>query len=148
YWLPALLAADLPHPDCDPKRLELLGEAFIAFRDTRGRIGILDEACRHRNASLALGRVEECGIRCIYHGWKFAWDGTVLETPNVADPEFRKRFKARAYPARGAGGLVWVYLGPATREPAFPHYSWFDLPATNVAATAHRLDCNYLQILE
>jgi nitrite reductase/ring-hydroxylating ferredoxin subunit len=148
YWLPALLGADLPHPDCDPKRLDMLGESFVAFRDTTGRIGILDEACRHRSASLALGRVEECGIRCIYHGWKFAWDGTVLETPNVPDPEFKKRFKARAYPAREAGGLIWVYLGPAERQPAFPHYSWFDLPDANVLATAHRVDCNYVQVLE
>ncbi len=148
YWLPVLLAADLPHSDCDPKRVDVLDETFVAFRDTQGRIGVLDEACRHRNASLMLGRVEDCGIRCIYHGWKFAWDGTVLETPNVADPEFKKRFKARAYPAREAGGLIWAYFGPAEREPAFAHYAWFDLPASNVLATAHRVDCNYVQILE
>jgi phenylpropionate dioxygenase-like ring-hydroxylating dioxygenase large terminal subunit len=148
YWLPALLATDLPHPDCDPKRIDLLGESFVAFRDTQGRIGILDEACRHRSASLALGRVEDCGIRCIYHGWKFAYDGTVLETPNVADPAFKTRFRARAWPACEAGGLIWVYLGPADREPAFPRYSWFDLPAANVLATAHLVDCNYVQILE
>src|SRR3546814_17763020 len=66
----------------------------------------LDEHCRHRGASLVLGRVEDCGIRCIYHGWKFAADGTVLDTPNVADPNFKTRFKARSYPIRPAGGQI------------------------------------------
>jgi phenylpropionate dioxygenase-like ring-hydroxylating dioxygenase large terminal subunit len=148
YWLPALLISDLPHPDCDPKRVRLVGEDFIAFRDTKGRIGFLDEYCRHRSASLALGRVEDCGIRCIYHGWKFAYDGTVLETPNVEDPNFKTRFKARAFPAREAGGLIWVYLGPKEKEPPFPHYSWFDLPASHVVATVHSGECNFVQIME
>lgn len=148
YWLPALLASDLPHPDCDPKRVRLVGEDFIAFRDTKGRIGFLDEYCRHRSASLALGRVEDCGIRCIYHGWKFAYDGTVLETPNVEDPNFKTRFKARAFPAREAGGFVWVYLGPAEKEPPFPQFSWFDLPSSNVVTTVHSGECNFVQIME
>jgi phthalate 4,5-dioxygenase len=148
YWLPALLSTDLPHPDCDPKRVTLLGEEFVAFRDTKGRIGFLDEYCRHRSASLALGRVEDCGIRCIYHGWKFGYDGAVLETPNVEDPKFKERFKARAFPARDAGGLIWVYLGPAEKEPPFPHYSWFDLPASHVVSTVHLGECNFVQIME
>jgi len=148
YWLPALLSSDLPHPDCDPKRVRLVGEDFIAFRDTKGRIGFLDEYCRHRSASLALGRVEDCGIRCIYHGWKFAYDGTVLETPNVEDPDFKTRFKARAFPAREAGGFIWVYLGPVEKEPPFPHYSWFDLPASHVVTTVHHGECNFVQIME
>ena len=148
YWLPALLASDLPHPDCDPKRVRLVGEDFIAFRDTKGRIGFLDEYCRHRSASLALGRVEDCGIRCIYHGWKFAYDGTVLETPNVEDPNFKTRFKARAFPAREAGGFIWVYLGPAEKEPPFPQYCWFDLSQSNVVTTVHSGECNFVQIME
>ena len=143
-----MLASDLPHPDCDPKRVRLAGEDFIAFRDTKGRIGFLDEYCRHRSASLALGRVEDCGIRCIYHGWKFAYDGTVLETPNVEDPNFKTRFKARAFPAREAGGFIWVYLGPKEKEPPFPHYSWFDLPSSNVVTTVHSGECNFVQIME
>jgi len=89
FWLPALLSDELPAPDCDPRRVRLLGEDFVAFRDSDGKVGLLDEYCCHRNASLALGRVENGGIRCIYHGWKFAADGTVLETPNVADPAFK-----------------------------------------------------------
>src|SRR4051794_9255691 len=113
YWTPAMLVSELPEPDGDPVRVELLGETFVAFRDSNGKIGFLDEACCHRGASLYLGRVEGCGIRCIYHGWKFAVDGTVMETPNVHDPDFKTRFRARAYPVREAGGLLWVYLGPA-----------------------------------
>jgi phenylpropionate dioxygenase-like ring-hydroxylating dioxygenase large terminal subunit len=102
YWLPALQTSDLPEPGGDPRRVELLGESFVAFRGTDGRVGFLDEHCPHRGASLVLGRVEECGLRCIYHGWKFDADGKVLETPNVADPKFKHRLTARAYPLREA----------------------------------------------
>jgi len=109
FWLPALLSSELPTPDGDPRRVQLLGEDFVAFRDSDGKVGLLDEYCCHRNASLTLGRVEAGGIRCIYHGWKFAVDGTVLDTPNVADPTFKQRFKARAYPVREAAwcGCPW-----------------------------------------
>lgn len=148
YWIPALLASELPEPDGVPLRVELLGETFVAFRDTDGKIGFLDEACCHRGASLSLGRVEGGGIRCIYHAWKFAVDGTVLETPNVSDPEFKKRFRARAYPVREAGGFLWVYLGPADMQPRFPAWPWLSLPASNVLTTVHLEDCNWVQIIE
>lgn len=148
YWIPALLASEAPEPDADPLRVELLGESFVAFRDSDGKIGFLDEACCHRGASLSLGRVEGCGIRCIYHGWKFAVDGTVMETPNVADPEFKKRFRARAYPVRQAGGLIWVHLGPADMRPRFPAWPWLNLPASHVLTTVHLEDCNWVQIIE
>jgi phenylpropionate dioxygenase-like ring-hydroxylating dioxygenase large terminal subunit len=148
YWLPALLSSDVLAADADPKRVQLLGEKFVAFRDTDGRVGILDETCCHRGASLTLGRVEGCGIRCIYHGWKFAVDGTVMETPNVSDPTFKTRFKAKAYPVREAGGLVWVYLGPAELEPPFPAWGWLGLPEAHRLATAHVMECNFVQIIE
>ena len=148
FWIPALLSADLPAPDCDPRRVELLGESFVAFRDTNGNVGLLDEFCCHRNASLTLGRVEGCGIRCIYHGWKFAVDGTVMETPNVADPNFKNRFKARAYPVREAGGFIWTYLGSVEQQPAFPNWPWFDLPASNRLNAVAVVECNYVQVLE
>src|ERR1700748_1337431 len=82
FWTPILTSAQLPHPDCDPVATKLLGEDFVVFRDTKGRGGVLDELCMHRGASLALGRVEGGGIRCIYHGWKFGADGTVMEIMN------------------------------------------------------------------
>ena len=148
YWLPALLSSDLPDPDGDPKHVQLLGQDLVAFRDTNGRVGLLDEACCHRGASLTLGRVEGCGIRCIYHGWKFAVDGTVLETPNVPDPKFKSRFKARAYPVREAGGFVWTYLGDPEKVPAFPAWPWLDIPAEHRVNTVHIEGCNFVQAIE
>ena len=148
YWIPALQTSDLAEPGGDPRRVELLGESFVAFRGTDGRVGFLDEHCPHRGASLVLGRVEECGLRCIYHGWKFDADGKVLETPNVMDPKFKKRLKARAYPVREAGGLIWVYLGAAQQEPPLPHYPWFDLPESNRLNAYLVENANWVQVLE
>src|SRR5574341_1355869 len=81
YWIPALLSSEVPEPDCPPARVRLLGEDLVAFRDSRGRVGLLDEHCSHRGTSLFYGRNEECGLRCIYHGWKFDIDGNLLDTP-------------------------------------------------------------------
>jgi phthalate 4,5-dioxygenase len=148
FWLPALLSEELPAPDGDPRRVQLLGEDFVAFRDSSGRVGFLDEYCCHRGASLMLARVEEGGIRCIYHGWKFAADGTVLDTPNVADPHFKERFKARAYPVREAGGLVWVYLGPPAQKPDFPKWPFFDVPTANRLPVYAVISCNFVQVME
>ncbi|HJQ18073.1 MAG TPA: Rieske 2Fe-2S domain-containing protein [Allosphingosinicella sp.] len=148
YWTPALQSSDLPEPGGDPRRVELLGQTFVAFRGEDGVIGFLDEACPHRGVSLALGRVEECSLRCIFHGWRFDANGVLLETPNVAEPGFRTRVKAPAYPVREAGGLVWVYLGPKELEPPFPHYPWFDFHPD------HRLNgylvenSNFVQVIE
>src|SRR5437016_4734164 len=111
FWMPACLSQDLPGPESDPVRVRVLGEDLVAFRDVEGRVGVLDEFCCHRTASLTLGRVEGCGIRCIYHGWKFAVDGTILETPNVEDDRIKTRMKQPAYPTREAGGIVWCYMG-------------------------------------
>src|SRR6185437_13918617 len=100
YWHPIAMSAELPTPDCDPLRQKLLGETFVVWRDTEGKVGVMDELCMHRGASMALGRVEDGGIRCLYHGWKFSVDGTLLDTPNTADPRIRQRLKANAYPVR------------------------------------------------
>lgn len=148
YWTPVLTAAEIPEAGSDPVRVELFGETFVVFRDSDGAIGCLEEACCHRGASLYLGRVEGCGIRCIYHGWKFAVDGTVLETPNVADAEFRTRFKHRACPTREAGGLLWIYAGPEGSAPRFPAWPWLSLPKSHVLTTVHVAACNYVQVIE
>jgi phthalate 4,5-dioxygenase len=148
YWLPALHSSALPNPDCDPQHVELLGEHFVAFRDTNGQVGLLDEQCCHRGASLLLGRVEEGGIRCIYHGWKFAVDGTVLDTPNVPDAKFKNRIRARAYPVREAGGLIWVYLGPAEKLPPFPEWPWTKVDDAHRLHTVHVHECNFVQVIE
>lgn len=148
YWLPALQSSDLPDPGGDPRRVELSGETFVAFRGTDGRVGILDEFCPHRAASLVLGRVEDCGLRCIYHGWKFDADGNALETPNVAEAKFTQRLKAKAYPVREAGGLIWTYLGPAEKCPPFPAWPWLQVPARHRLTSVHTINCNFVQILE
>ena len=148
FWIPALLSSELPHPDCDPVHVELLGENFVAFRDSEGRVGLLDEFCCHRGASLTLGRSENCGLRCVYHGWLFAADGTVLETPNIADPKFKTRFKARAYPVREAGGFIWAYIGDPANMPMFYDFPFLSAPPSKRLNAVQIVGCNYVQILE
>jgi phthalate 4,5-dioxygenase len=148
FWAPACLSAELPEPDGDPIHIELLGESLVAFRDSNGTVGLLDEYCCHRGASLTIGRVENCGVRCLYHGWLFGVDGTVLETPNVADPQFKERFKAKAYPVREAGGFVWAYLGAGDKPPPFPDFPWLNSEPEARLATLQVNGCNYVQMLE
>lgn len=147
YWLPVLLSSEVA-ANTDPKGVELLGERFVAWRDEAGRPGLYAEACLHRGASMRLARSEGDGLRCIYHGWKFAVDGTVLETPNVADPKFKERIKGRTYPVHEAGGLLWAYLGPREKEPEFPHWPWMDLPEAHRLLTRHVEECNFVQVIE
>lgn len=148
YWLPVMLSSELPEADGAPFPVEVCGERIVVFRDSAGVIGALAEHCCHRGASLLLGRVEECGIRCIYHGWKFAVDGTVLETPNVADERFKKRFRARSYPIRDAGGLVWIFLGEAASAPPLPNWAFMNVPARNRLPVVAVANCNYVQLME
>ncbi len=110
YWHPIALSTELPGRDSDPIVRKLLGERFVLFRDTEGRVGVMDEACLHRGASMALGRVEEGGIRCIYHGWKFDVTGKLLDTPNNPDPRFRERCVRRCIPCRN----VPAWSGPTS----------------------------------
>jgi phthalate 4,5-dioxygenase oxygenase subunit len=148
YWQPVCFSGQLPKPDGDPLRVRLLGQNFVAFRDTSGRPGVLDELCMHRRASLAIGRVEDGGIRCLYHGWKFGVDGTIQETPNHCDERFRQRLKAPAYPVREAGGIVWGYFGPKELEPPFQKFSFFDGPDENRCSFLIKIPANYLQLWE
>jgi phthalate 4,5-dioxygenase oxygenase subunit len=149
YWLPALLSDEVAERDGTPVRIRLLGRNYVAFRDSAGRVGVLDEVCPHRLASLALGRNEEGGLRCIYHGWKFGVDGACLEMPT--EPEgssYKDRMRARAYAVREAGGFVWAYLGPPECEPAFPAYDWTAQPREQIAILKFLENANYLQMLE
>ena len=120
HWLPACLLEEVAERDGAPVRVRLLGEDLVVFRDSRGRLGVLGEHCPHRQASLAFGRNEECGLRCLYHGWKFDVEGNVLEMASEpADSNFPGRVKHKAYPAREAGGFVWTCLGPAAEMRPF-----------------------------
>src|SRR5499425_764064 len=112
YWIPALLTEEIREPDCAPVRLRLLGEDLVAFRDSNGEIGVVEAHCPHRGASLYFGRNEECGIRCVYHGWKFDVAGNCVDMPSEpAESNFKSKVHARAYPCRERGGIVWTYMG-------------------------------------
>jgi phthalate 4,5-dioxygenase len=148
YWMPALLSEEL-QPDGAPKRVRLLGENLVAFRDSRGRVGLLEESCPHRGVSLLLARNEECGLRCLYHGWKFDVSGTVLDMPAELEPEgFIDRVRAVAYPAREAGGVVWAYLGPAGAEPPPMDFEFTKFPDSHNVIVKARIECNWVQCLE
>src|SRR5581483_7379929 len=148
YWLPAMLSEEL-QADGEPKQLRLLSERFVAFRDSSGRAGILDEGCPHRGASLAYGRNEECGLRCIYHGWKVDIHGNIMDMPSEPeDSTFRTRIKHRSYPTHEAGGLVWAYFGPSELKPAFPDWPWLSAPDSDREINKVLQECNYAQGLE
>jgi phthalate 4,5-dioxygenase oxygenase subunit len=149
YWIPALLASEVDEPDGPPVRVRLLGEDLVAFRDTTGRVGLVDAFCPHRRAPLFFGRNEECGIRCAYHGWKFDIEGNCLDTPaEPADTGMKARIKITAYPTLDLGGIVWAYLGPRDRQPPPPDFEWLRAPATHRHVSKTFESCNYLQALE
>ncbi len=148
FWLPVCTSDQLPAPDCDPLRVRLVGENLVAFRDSRGHVGLLQENCPHRGASLALGRVEENGIRCLYHGWKFGADGVLQDTPNCSLKSIKQSVKARAYPIREEGGLVWTYMGPRDKEPPFTRYAFMDADEPNRTVIRINVKANYLQLVE
>jgi phenylpropionate dioxygenase-like ring-hydroxylating dioxygenase large terminal subunit len=148
YWLPAILSVRVKHGDA-PVRVRLFGENFVAFRGADGKVGFLNEACPHRGASLALGRVEGCAVKCLFHSWKISSSGEVLDVPNELNnpKEFAKTVKVRAYPTREGAGLVWVWLGEGEAPPA-PDFEWMDLPPDQVYAAGIELNANWLQGVE
>jgi phenylpropionate dioxygenase-like ring-hydroxylating dioxygenase large terminal subunit len=149
YWIPALLSEEIPRPDCPPVQVRLLVEELVAFRDSQGRIGLLDEHCSHLGTSLFYGRNEECGLRCIYHGWKYDVDGNVVETPaELPGSDFKKKIRHTAYPMREAAGIVFAYLGPRDEMPLFPNYEWTQVSPDQTYVTKCLQKCNYLQGLE
>jgi phthalate 4,5-dioxygenase len=149
YWIPALLSTELPEPDCPPVRVQLLGEKLVGFRDTQGRIGLLDEFCPHRLVSLWLGRNEESGLRCVYHGWKFDVHGTCVEQMNEpAECSFAHKIRTTAYPTVELGGIIWAYMGPQAKMPPPPHFEWTHVPESHRHVSKVVEECNWLQALE
>src|SRR5689334_11020878 len=146
YWLPALIAEELPAPDCPPVRVRMLGEKLIAFRDTRGRLGLIDEFCAHRGVSLWFGRNEESGIRCPYHGWKYDVSGQCVDLPS--EPAMCRDIKLKSYPAIERGGMVWAYLGPSDRLPSEPAYEWTRVAPPQRYISKRLQETNYLQAME
>lgn len=147
HWLPAALSSEVT-TDGDPMRLLILGEKLLAFRDSEGRVGILDHRCPHRCASLFLGRNEDGGIRCVYHGWKFDVNGKCLDMPNMPEQrDFKEKVHAKAYRTAERNGLIWVYMGAdQTSPPALPHIE-ANLIADSQIWCLQR-ECNWLQALE
>lgn len=149
FWLPALLSEEIPEPDCPPVRVKLLGEELIAFRDSDGRVGLLDSRCPHRRAELFFGRNEEGGLRCAYHGWKFDVNGACLEMPTEPrESKLKDKVHATSYPVAERGGMIWTYLGPRELEPPLPNFAYFDLPDAHVYASKCFMRCNHQQALE
>jgi phenylpropionate dioxygenase-like ring-hydroxylating dioxygenase large terminal subunit len=150
YWLPFLYSWELA-PDGPPLRVRLLGEDLLAFRATDGRVGLVGERCPHRGASLYYGRNEECGLRCVYHGWKYDADGNCVDMMNEAeDSSFKYKIHHKAYRAADWGGLVFAYMGPTHVDPpGLPEFEWATLPEQNVHHEYKCVQpCNWMQALE
>ncbi len=149
YWIPALLAWELPEPDGAPVRVKLLGEDLVAFRDTQRRIGLLEEFCAHRRVSLYFGRNEDCGLRCVYHGWKYDVEGRCVDMMNEPEEyDFKDKIRLQAYPTVELGGVIWAYLGPPERRPPEPRFDWTQAPESHRHVSKVRQVCNWLQALE
>ena len=150
YWLPALPSAEFAAPDSPPRRMRLLGENLVMFRDSHGEVGALAESCPHRGASLFFGRNEESGLRCVYHGWKFDVRGACVDMPSEpAESNFKAKVKATAYPCRDVNHMVWVYMGRRDVPPPFPAFEINTLPPENVAPPQIMMEeANWFQNLE
>ena len=149
FWVPALLTRELPEPDCPPVRVKIMSEELVAFRDTNGVVGVVDNYCPHRRASLFFGRNEECGLRCVYHGWKFDVHGDCVDMPSEpAESNFRDKVKIRSYAAEDFGDVIWVYMGPPELKQPLPQYEWARVPADQRRVERWIQDCNYMQALE
>ncbi|MBX9843379.1 MAG: aromatic ring-hydroxylating dioxygenase subunit alpha [Xanthobacteraceae bacterium] len=146
YWVPALLSSEIAEPDGPQVRVKILGERLLAFRDTNGRVGLVDEFCRHRGASLFLGRNEECGIRCSYHGWKYDISGRCVDLPS--SPEAASKVSITAYPCIERAGIVWAYMGPKEKQPEPPEIEWCLLPDSHRFVSKRLQESNYLQAFE
>jgi phthalate 4,5-dioxygenase oxygenase subunit len=149
HWVPAVLSEQVAEPDGTPVRVQLFGERLVVFRDSNGKLGVLGEACPHRKASLGFGRNEECGLRCLYHGWKFDTEGNVIDMPSEPkQSQLSERAKHLSYPAKEAGGFVWTYMGPADEMPEFEAPAWAPTADTECAIAKIELPCNWAQIME
>ena len=148
YWTPVLRSGEL-EAGGRVKRVMLFGERLIAYRARNGAPGLIAEFCPHRGASLYFGRVEEAGMRCVYHGWKFALDGQCLETPNEpAESAFAAKICQTAYPCAERGGVIWAYMGPESPPPPLPDLEWTLLPEGHVFISKRVQECNWFQAME
>lgn len=149
YWVPALLAEELPEDDCPPVRVKLLGERLIAFRDSDGRYGLMDEFCAHRGVSLWFGRNEAGGLRCSYHGWKYDVTGQCIEVPSEPEESgFCAKIKLQAYPLIKVGDVLWTYMGDAENVPSEPAWEFATVPPEQTFTSKRWQESNWLQAME
>lgn len=149
FWLPVLLSEELQEKDGEPRKITVMGEDLLAYRDSTGRVGVIDQYCPHRGANLWLGRNEDCGIRCVYHGWKFDADGRCVDMPtSYPDLNAKDKISIKAYPAREYGGMVWAYMGPRQRMPELPMMELALVPPSHRFVSKKWQDCNWVQCLE
>ena len=149
YWIPALLARELPADDCPPVRVKLLSERLIAFRDSKGRYGLIDEFCAHRGVSLWFGRNEEDGLRCPYHGWKYDYTGQCIEVPSEPEESgFCNKVKLKGYPLIKIGDVLWTHMGDPEKRPPEPEWEFATVPPEQTYTSKRWQECNWLQAME
>ena len=156
YWLPVALSSEIAQPDSPPIRVKVMGEDLLAFRDTQGRVGLIEPHCAHRGANLFFGRNEDCGIRCIYHGWKYDVAGKCVDMPNVEPgAAYHGKISIKAYPTREFGEMVWAYMGPMRgprehieRMPEVPQLEYGMLPASHRYVTKRLQACNWAHSMD
>lgn len=149
HWMPVCMSEEVAEPDGAPRRARLLGEDMVVFRDSEGRVGVLDERCPHRRASLVFGRNEECGLRCLYHGWKFDVNGIAVDlAAEPADAKLRDSMRTKAYPVQEAGGFVWAWMGDPAKPAPFDPPVWTKAPDDKIAIVKMHAACNWAQVLE
>ena len=149
YWIPALMSSELPEPDGAPVRVRLLGENLIGFRVTSGKVGLIQNHCPHRGASLFFGRNEEEGLRCAYHGWKYDCEGACVDMPNEPpESNFTSKIRARAYPCIERNDVIWTYMGPRPTPPPLPDLEPNLLARGEYAIQKVLRECNWFQALE
>jgi phenylpropionate dioxygenase-like ring-hydroxylating dioxygenase large terminal subunit len=150
FWTPILLHEELPEPDCPPVRVRIFGEDLVAFRDTAGRLGLIEELCAHRQTSLFFGRNEEGGLRCPYHGWKYDVAGNCIDMPTESpESNFKDKVKLLSYGIRDGGGIIWAYLGPKDlMPPELPGFRFQDVPEDHRLHTKYLRECNFAQAID
>jgi phthalate 4,5-dioxygenase oxygenase subunit len=155
FWQPVALVEEMREPDSPPVRVNVMGQELVAFRDSEGEVAVLDARCPHRGAHLFFGRNEDCGLRCVYHGWKFDRTGKAVDLPNVPrDSNLHKTVRIKSYPAREFGEMVWAYLGPDAARlpggklPELPQLEFACIPSSHRFVTKQLFECNWAQIME
>jgi phthalate 4,5-dioxygenase oxygenase subunit len=149
YWIPVMLASELPENECPPVRVKILSERLLAWRDSEGRLALMDEFCAHRGVSLWFGRNEENGLRCPYHGWKYDHTGQCIEVPSEpAESGFCQKIKLKSYLLIERGGILWAYMGEPALQPPLPAFEWASVPPAHRFLGKRLEECNYLQAME